>query len=181
VLARLEADGLVRSGPEGARTTARWQAAMARAALRLYRNDAPWQDLRLPIAAALLECSNTLSDPELADLVEAMLPIEQRELGGARSVRTTMKPQELMDSAAIDARYGLEPVFEPGVGDRAHPTEFVAVQCPYCGETFATEVDLSSGSFRYVEDCQVCCQPIELAGEVDAAGALGGLSAERTG
>ena len=81
-LARLEADGLVESGPEGARTTARWQAAMARAAVRLYRDDAPWQDLRLPIASALLEIFDEMSDDELADLVETMLPIEQQSLAG---------------------------------------------------------------------------------------------------
>jgi hypothetical protein len=56
---------------------------MARAAVRLYRGDAPWQDLRLPIAAALLETYADLADGELADLVEAMLPIEQSELRGA--------------------------------------------------------------------------------------------------
>ena len=88
VLARLEADGLVRSGPEGARATSRWQAAMARAALRLYRSDAPWQDLRLPIAAALLDTYDALSDVELADFVEAMLPIERRELRGADSIQS---------------------------------------------------------------------------------------------
>ncbi len=81
-LARLIADGLVRAGPDGARTTARWQGAMARAALGLYRSDAPWQDLRLPIAAALLDLCDGLSDEELADRVEAMLPIERRELTG---------------------------------------------------------------------------------------------------
>jgi hypothetical protein len=83
VLARLEADGLVRAGPDGARTTSRWQAAMARAAVRLYRSDAPWQDLRLPIVVALLETCGSLPDEELAELVEAMLPIEQCELRGA--------------------------------------------------------------------------------------------------
>lgn len=80
VLARLEADGLVRSGPEGARTTVRWQAAMARAAFRLYGDDAPWQDLRLPIALALLDVYRDLGDVELAALAEALLPIEAREL-----------------------------------------------------------------------------------------------------
>jgi hypothetical protein len=79
---RLEADGLIRFGPEGARTTARWQAAMARAALRLYRSDASWEDLRLPIASALLQIYGELSDVELADLVETMLPIEGREATG---------------------------------------------------------------------------------------------------
>jgi hypothetical protein len=56
---------------------------MARAAHRLYRSDAPWQDLRLPIAAALLDTCDGLADAELADFVEVMLPIEQRELRGA--------------------------------------------------------------------------------------------------
>jgi len=41
-------------------------------------------------------------------------------------------------------------------------------------------VDLSAGAFTYVEDCQVCCQPIEFAGEVDDAGALVGVTANRT-
>jgi hypothetical protein len=34
------------------------------------------------------------------------------------------------------------------------------VQCPYCGESFETAVDVSAGSAEYVEDCQVCCRPI---------------------
>jgi transcription elongation factor Elf1 len=35
------------------------------------------------------------------------------------------------------------------------------IQCPYCGESFTTFVDLSQGDTTYIEDCQVCCQPIE--------------------
>jgi len=53
---------------------------MARAALGLYGDDAPWQDLRLPIAMALLDVYRDLDDMELAALAEAMLPIEAREL-----------------------------------------------------------------------------------------------------
>jgi hypothetical protein len=75
--------------------------------------------------------------------------------------------------------YGLEPVFEPGAGGASGLTQFVTVQCPFCGESFETAVDLSAGSFRYVEDCHVCCQPIELAGEVDDDGVLLGVTAER--
>ena len=52
------------------------QPAMARAALRLYQGGAPWQDLRLPIAAALLELYGALPDTAIAGLIEAMLPIE---------------------------------------------------------------------------------------------------------
>lgn len=45
--------------------------------------------------------------------------------------------------------------------------EFVAIHCPYCGEGFETSVDLSAGSQAYVEDCAVCCRPIELRVRVD--------------
>ena len=93
----------------------------------------------------------------------------------------TSKPREPLDPQAIDALYGLEPVFEPGGLGSSQATEFVTIQCPYCGESFETAVDLSAGSFTYVEDCQVCCQPIELAGEVDDAGALVGVIANRAG
>jgi hypothetical protein len=84
---RLLEDGLIRRDGDRTRTTARWQAAMARAALALQRAQAPWQDLRLPVAAALLERYPEATDAELAALVEAMLPIEEAELalawGGA--------------------------------------------------------------------------------------------------
>ncbi len=37
----------------------------------------------------------------------------------------------------------------------------VLVQCPYCWETLEISVDPSvADDQEYVEDCQVCCQPI---------------------
>ncbi len=78
---RLIADGLLRRDGDRLRTTARWQAAMARAALGLQRAAAPWRDLRLPLAAALLERCPDATEDELAALVEAMLPLEEAELG----------------------------------------------------------------------------------------------------
>jgi len=39
----------------------------------------------------------------------------------------------------------------------------VDVQCPYCGETVPVLVDTGGGETqRYVEDCSVCCRPMEL-------------------
>ena len=38
-------------------------------------------------------------------------------------------------------------------------TEFV--DCPYCGESFEATVDSSAGNQDYIEDCPVCCRPIE--------------------
>ena len=36
----------------------------------------------------------------------------------------------------------------------------VVVGCPYCGESLDIDVDCSVASQSYIEDCQVCCQPI---------------------
>lgn len=80
------------------------------------------------------------------------------------------------ESRRVDELYGLEPVIEPGTGEDAggHPGVLSwSVECPYCGETFETALDLSAGSMSYIEDCEVCCRPIEFALEVadDDAGA----------
>ena len=49
----------------------------------------------------------------------------------------------------IDALYGLEPVFEPGAAGgteaQAYGTQFVSIQCPFCGERCETQLDLSAG------------------------------------
>ena len=34
------------------------------------------------------------------------------------------------------------------------------VSCPYCGENIEVIVDCSVTEQDYIEDCQVCCQPI---------------------
>jgi len=39
--------------------------------------------------------------------------------------------------------------------------EEVTIHCPYCGESFTTIADGSAGDQAYIEDCQVCCRPIE--------------------
>ena len=58
-------------------------------------------------------------------------------------------------------------------------TSLQSVQCPYCGETFETEIDASGGSQEYVEDCYVCCRPILFHIEVGADGELTGIETER--
>ena len=37
------------------------------------------------------------------------------------------------------------------------------VSCPYCGEPFLLVVDTDGGEADDVEDCPVCCAPIEVA------------------
>jgi transcription elongation factor Elf1 len=35
--------------------------------------------------------------------------------------------------------------------------------CPYCGEQISMVLDLSVSKQTYVEDCEVCCNPIEIS------------------
>lgn len=36
------------------------------------------------------------------------------------------------------------------------------LNCPYCGEVIQLVVDCSINSQEYIEDCQVCCRPINI-------------------
>ena len=92
-------------------------------------------------------------------------------------------PAHKENPPGVDELYGLEPVIEPGVGEAASngsgDVQPRTVQCPYCGEPFDTTIDLSAGSASYIEDCQVCCQPIEFTVEVADDGALASLGVRR--
>lgn len=85
-----------------------------------------------------------------------------------------------LEPEEIDRLYDLEPVFEPGGShDHIAPQELVTVSCPYCGELLHTRVDLTAAETTYVEDCQVCCRPIELTIERAACGELSAVTAQR--
>ena len=54
------------------------------------------------------------------------------------------------------------------------------IVCPYCGETVTIAVDEGGGpKQRYIEDCPVCCRPIEISveelgdGELDVVATRG--------
>jgi hypothetical protein len=53
-----------------------------------------------------------------------------------------------------------------------------AVQCPYCGETVDVFIDCSVSRQRYVEDCRVCCHPINFDVSVDRDGVSVAVSTE---
>ena len=46
------------------------------------------------------------------------------------------------------------------------------IQCPYCGETIDIVIDCSVEQQSYIEDCQVCCRPINIDVSVDQSGQL---------
>lgn len=53
-----------------------------------------------------------------------------------------------------------------GVADLA-----ATVTCPYCGENVELAIDPGGGAVqRYIEDCEVCCRPMELTVTWDEEG-----------
>ena len=36
------------------------------------------------------------------------------------------------------------------------------IRCPFCDERLDIVIDTSAGDQSYIEDCQVCCQPIQV-------------------
>jgi hypothetical protein len=52
------------------------------------------------------------------------------------------------------------------------------IDCPYCGERLTLLVDESDLGVDYVEDCQVCCQPMIVSAFLDSEGDIS-LSARR--
>lgn len=47
------------------------------------------------------------------------------------------------------------------------PLQSAIIQCPYCGEDLDILVDTSIDEQDYIEDCQVCCRPIEIYASAD--------------
>jgi hypothetical protein len=43
----------------------------------------------------------------------------------------------------------------------------VQIECPHCGAPFTTVADTSAGGYTTIEDCFVCCRPMEIAVECE--------------
>lgn len=54
------------------------------------------------------------------------------------------------------------------------------VSCPYCGEMITLLLDLSVEEQSYIEDCSVCCQPMNVSYRVQD-GELADVSVEAGG
>ncbi len=73
-----------------------------------------------------------------------------------------------MSEEEINRLYGLDPVFEAGRDPRlVSIDQSITVRCPYCREKFETAIDISAGTQSYVEDCQICCSPIEITLKIE--------------
>ena len=47
-----------------------------------------------------------------------------------------------------------------------------SIYCPYCGESVEVLLNPEDVGVDYIEDCQVCCRPIEFRLREDAGGRL---------
>jgi hypothetical protein len=47
-----------------------------------------------------------------------------------------------------------------------------SIQCPYCGESIDIVIDDSVEQQQYIEDCQVCCRPINIGVTIGDEGDL---------
>jgi hypothetical protein len=41
-------------------------------------------------------------------------------------------------------------------------TDTQEITCPHCGESIEVVLDLSESEQSYIEDCSVCCRPINI-------------------
>ncbi|HCQ69459.1 MAG TPA: CPXCG motif-containing cysteine-rich protein, partial [Gammaproteobacteria bacterium] len=42
-----------------------------------------------------------------------------------------------------------------------------SIDCPYCGEVIEIDIDCSELNQSYIEDCSVCCRPINITVSID--------------
>ena len=57
--------------------------------------------------------------------------------------------------------------------------EEAAINCPCCGEAITLLLDLSVDEQIYIEDCEICCLPMQVMCTA-IAGELQNLSVDRT-
>ncbi|MBI4058494.1 CPXCG motif-containing cysteine-rich protein [Candidatus Gottesmanbacteria bacterium] len=41
--------------------------------------------------------------------------------------------------------------------------------CPYCGKQISMLLDSAAKRYKYIEDCEICCNPIEISFSVEAS------------
>lgn len=57
--------------------------------------------------------------------------------------------------------------------------DFVHIACPFCGEGFDAAVDPGNADADYIEDCPVCCRPIQMRLRFDSDDESWALQASR--
>ena len=48
-------------------------------------------------------------------------------------------------------------------------TEWISerrICCPFCGQSITVVIDGSAGSQSYIEDCEICCRPMQISVQI---------------
>jgi len=74
----------------------------------------------------------------------------------------------LAEESAPEADGKLESVLKEITSDggRERVEDWVSLECPYCGESFEVHVTSEQDGQSLVEDCAVCCRPVQLLVEI---------------
>jgi hypothetical protein len=51
--------------------------------------------------------------------------------------------------------------------------EEISAQCPYCFSPISFVCEFLSGPQSYIEDCEVCCRPIQISYDTSEEGVVG--------
>jgi transcription elongation factor Elf1 len=51
------------------------------------------------------------------------------------------------------------------------------IQCPFCGQTFELEIDVTIPQQSFVTDCEICCRPMDVRVTCEA-GSVSDLSVQ---
>ena len=50
--------------------------------------------------------------------------------------------------------------------------ETTDISCPHCGATFSALLEPEDAGSHYIQDCEICCQPIRFWIHADADGSV---------
>jgi RNAse (barnase) inhibitor barstar len=105
----------------------------------------------------------------ISDPLQSQVP-SQVEIVGFSVLRQVLPREAALLKAVLEEESGSFSVVYRDDGNQADDAGLVEISCPYCGEPIEIVVDTSVEQQSYIEDCQVCCRPINLAVTVDEEG-----------
>lgn len=60
-----------------------------------------------------------------------------------------------------------------------HDEQEYFFMCPYCWQEISMLLDTSVTHQRYIEDCEICCNPIEIDYQIDRDGFIASFTANK--
>lgn len=86
---------------------------------------------------------------------------KRKRSNGRSAVATMEEPKEDLSS--------LKKIFDEASrrDEGSSGLHWLDVECPFCGEEFEVRVDPSEEGQEMIQDCQVCCKPVQMSVEME--------------